>query len=152
MNTSRKSAISQTDWIESQEYIPISIYIQTKGRTSTCGTHWSLLKKKKNSIEIIVGIRYLGSSKTVSNGRKATAWWTYDHFLLPTTSLRPNLAQAGFWTCSKPSFELTFTRTNVRLPYSWSHKCRTFDDCVHLRLLAFTCDNLSQPSVTYRNS
>ena len=56
------------------------------------------------------------------------------------------------WTKVR-SFELTFTcdypsdRTNaVRLTYVW----RTFT-CVHLRSLAFTCDKLLQPSITYCN-
>ena len=60
--------------------------------------------------------------------------------------LRPLWSQSVFWTCSKPDF------SNARPPAftcdfaSGPTTCRTFI----VRSLAFTYDNLSQPSLTCR--
>ena len=88
---------------ESQEYIPLFIY-KHKDELHLWHSLISIEKQKLNSIEIIVGITYLDSSKTVvrlppvhlrsvceglrpfhvwwrswHSYRKATSWWTYDH-------------------------------------------------------------------------
>ena len=160
---------------EIPEYIPLFIYKQKDEPTPVAPTdiYW----RRTKSIEIIVGITFLGCRRTVS--KRSVRLPTR----LPTVSLRLLAALSTFGgdngrvvvrrphggrtiTCHylpllcdltrrKQVFEhfqnlvlnlrsLAITLVIAEMPYCLSY--------VHLRLLAFTCDNLSQPFVTYRNS